>query len=67
MNFIYSVSDFLHRDLSLENIYLNDGQHIKIGNFHQTRELKSKLPLTDYTTTRWYRAPEQLLHLSNYS
>lgn len=50
--------DFMHRDLSLENIFINDGQHIKIGNFHQTRELKSKTPLTDYTTTRWYRAPE---------
>ena len=57
----------MHRDLSLENIYINGGQHIKIGNFHSSKDLKAKPPMTDYITTRWYRAPEQLMHSTNYS
>ncbi len=48
----------MHRDLCLENVLINEGQVIKIGNFFTARELSAKPPLTDYVTTRWYRAPE---------
>lgn len=49
---------FFHRDLCLENIFINDGRNIKIGNFYTARESNAKPALTDYITTRWYRAPE---------
>ncbi len=48
----------MHRDLSLESIYINDKNTVKIGNFNNVKEINSKPPLTDYVTTRWYRAPE---------
>ena len=49
---------YFHRDLSVENIFINEGRDIKIGSFFAAKEINAKPPLTDYITTRWYRAPE---------
>ena len=40
---------------------------IKIADFGLTREINSRPPYTEYISTRWYRAPELLLHASYYS
>ena len=33
---------------------------LKLADFGQTREIRSRPPYTDYVATRWYRAPEVL-------
>ncbi|KRW99456.1 Protein kinase-like domain [Pseudocohnilembus persalinus] len=61
-------NQFFHRDLSLENVFINhDTQQVKVSNFQAAREMNAKGQLTDYITTRWYRAPEQLLHSASYN
>lgn len=66
VNYVHKMGYF-HRDLTLENIYLDQDQTIKIGHFNNTKELNARPPLTDYVSTRWYRAPEQLLRANNYT
>jgi serine/threonine protein kinase len=53
---------FFHRDLKPENMMCNQaGTHIKLIDFGQGKEVRSRPPITDYVGTRWYRAPEVLL------
>ncbi|KAG6532785.1 hypothetical protein ZIOFF_006638 [Zingiber officinale] len=40
---------------------------VKIADFGLAREILSKPPFTGYVSTRWYRAPELLLHSSVYN
>lgn len=59
---------FFHRDIKPENLLCRSGStSIKIADFGLTREINSKPPYTDYVSTRWYRAPELLLHSNNYT
>lgn len=59
---------FFHRDIKPENLLCRNGPNsIKIADFGLIREIESKPPFTDYVSTRWYRAPELLLHSTNYS
>ena len=56
---------FFHRDIKPENLLVteSDGNKvgtIKVADFGQTREIRSRPPFTDYVATRWYRAPEVL-------
>lgn len=58
---------YFHRDIKPENLLCRDGtKSIKIADFGLTRELRSKPPYTEYVSTRWYRAPELLLHSTDY-
>lgn len=58
---------FFHRDIKPENILCRNGaSSVKIADFGLTREIESQPPYTDYVSTRWYRAPELLLHSTNY-
>mmetsp|Transcript_31070 Transcript_31070/g.75616 ORF Transcript_31070/g.75616 Transcript_31070/m.75616 type:complete len:450 (-) Transcript_31070:80-1429(-) len=57
---------FFHRDLKPENILVT-GDTLKIADFGLAREIRSRPPLTDYVSTRWYRAPEVLLRSVNYN
>lgn len=43
------------------------GDEVKIGDFGQARETRSRPPYTDYISTRWYRAPELLLRAKYYN
>jgi len=43
-----------------ENILIQDGK-VRICDFGLAREVRSRPPFTDYVSTRWYRAPENLL------
>ena len=59
---------FFHRDLKPENIlYSKKDGIIKLIDFGLAREIRSRPPYTDYVSTRWYRAPELLLHSTNYN
>ncbi|WFC96127.1 centractin- actin- protein of the dynactin complex [Malassezia brasiliensis] len=40
---------------------------VKIADFGLAREITSAPPYTEYVSTRWYRAPEILLHAPHYS
>lgn len=62
----------LHRDVKPANICINQDCSVKITDFGLARvvkdisktgidNVKSKVPMTDYVATRWYRAPEVLL------
>ena len=71
---------FVHRDVKPMNILVSqfDGDpsllKVKLADFGAARELPRTAPgtarhepLTPYVSTRWYRAPEVLLHASGYA
>lgn len=58
---------FFHRDMKPENLLCMGPELIKIADFGLAREIRSRPPYTDYVSTRWYRAPEVLLHSTIYS
>jgi len=58
----------LHRDLKASNLLLSHNGILKVGDFGLAREYGS--PLKSYTSvvvTLWYRAPELLLGIKEYS
>ncbi|KAJ1968506.1 hypothetical protein IWQ62_001205 [Dispira parvispora] len=57
---------YFHRDLKPENILLR-GLQVKIADFGLVQKLDDTRPLTNYISTRWYRAPEILLECNRYS
>lgn len=57
---------FFHRDMKPENLMVQ-GDTLKIADFGLAREVRSRPPFTDYVSTRWYRAPEILLHSTSYN
>ena len=57
---------FFHRDLKPDNILIASNS-AKIADFGLAREIRSQFPYTEYVSTRWYRAPELLLHSRRYS
>jgi len=62
---------FFHRDIKPENLLINTLSNgfyeVKICDFGQAREVRSKPPYTEYISTRWYRAPECLLRSTVYN
>lgn len=66
VNYLHKTGYF-HRDITLENLYIDSDNNIKLGHFNNAREINARPPLTDYISTRWYRAPEQLLRANNYN
>jgi len=62
---------FFHRDIKPENLLcagtsVSDAV-VKICDFGQAREVRSRPPYTEYVSTRWYRAPELLLRSRYYN
>jgi len=55
-----------HRDLKPENLLFYNG-HVKVADFGLSKDIRSIPPHTDYVSTRWYRAPEILLHSTTYN
>lgn len=56
-----------HRDIKPENLLINANGLLKIADFGSCKGVFSKPPLTEYISTRWYRAPECLLTDGYYS
>ncbi|KAJ9543945.1 hypothetical protein OSB04_023652 [Centaurea solstitialis] len=59
--YMHNRVGIFHRNLKPENLLVSKDV-IKIADFGQAREINAKPPNPDYITTRWYRAPEVLLH-----
>ncbi|WBW70748.1 serine/threonine protein kinase, meiotic, STKc MAK-like Mde3 [Schizosaccharomyces osmophilus] len=65
---------FMHRDVKPENILVKkltdrpvfSRYSVKIADFGLARSSTSNDPLTEYVSTRWYRAPELLLRAKDY-
>ncbi|CAF1074467.1 unnamed protein product [Rotaria sordida] len=58
----------IHRDLKTANLLLNNQGILKIGDFGLAREYSTPLkPYTPLVVTLWYRAPELLLGIKEYS
>ena len=71
LKYIHSAN-VLHRDLKPGNLLVNSNCELKIGDFGMARGLCSspseqKRVMTEYVATRWYRAPELMLSLNEYS
>lgn len=66
------ASDVVHRDLKPRNLLVNGDCTLKVADFGLSRlyneynETKI-MAMTEYVTTRWYRAPEVLVGWSKYS
>lgn len=62
--------NYIHRDIKPENLLISKNGILKLCDFGFARELMKNLSgsvLTDYVSTRWYRAPELLVGDATYS
>ena len=71
LKYIHSAK-VLHRDLKPSNLLINQNCELKIGDFGMARGLSSdaeehSMFMTEYVATRWYRAPELMLSLNEYT
>ena len=69
LKYIHSAN-VLHRDLKPSNLLVNENCDLKICDFGLARVSDNSMELgfmTEYVVTRWYRAPELLLGLDQYT
>ena len=68
LKYLHSAN-ILHRDLKPSNLLLDEQCNLKICDFGLARVTNPALGsefLSEYVTTRWYRAPEVLLNYDSY-
>ncbi|KAL3695750.1 hypothetical protein R1sor_009826 [Riccia sorocarpa] len=66
LKYIHSAN-VLHRDLKPGNLLLNANCLLKIADFGLARTTSEVEFMTQYVVTRWYRAPELLLRVNEYT
>ncbi|XP_018443611.1 mitogen-activated protein kinase homolog MMK1-like [Raphanus sativus] len=66
LKYIHSAN-VLHRDLKPSNLLVSVACDLKICDFGLARVASETHAMTEYVTTRWYRAPELLLNSSAYT
>jgi len=67
LKYIHSAN-VIHRDIKPSNLLLNANCDLKVCDFGLARGLEdSRLELTEYVVTRWYRAPEIMLACRKYT
>ncbi|KAG1520136.1 hypothetical protein G6F52_007952 [Rhizopus delemar] len=66
LKYIHSAN-VLHRDLKPSNLLVNTRCELKICDFGLARGQVDTGFMTEYVTTRWYRAPEIMLSFKNYT
>ncbi|CAG7903018.1 unnamed protein product [Brassica rapa] len=66
LKYIHSAN-VLHRDLKPSNLLVSVKCELKICDFGLARAASETHAMTEYVTTRWYRAPELLLNSSTYT
>lgn len=57
----------IHRDIKPENMLLSKNNVLKMCDFGSAKILNSHAQLTEYMSTRWYRAPELLITHDKYT
>lgn len=67
LSYIHSLG-YVHRDIKPENVLVN-GSTCKVADFGLARKVstRGRNELTYYVSTRWYRAPEVILHCPSYN
>lgn len=57
----------LHRDLKPQNVLINNSGRVRLADFGLARAFQAKQNYTQEVVTLWYRAPEVLLGMADYS
>ncbi|OHT14602.1 Mitogen-activated protein kinase MMK1 [Tritrichomonas foetus] len=65
LKYVHSTT-IIHRDLKPSNLLVNANCDLKLCDFGLARIENDKEFMTEYVTTRWYRAPEVLLLFGHY-
>lgn len=63
----FHSKNIIHRDIKPENLLISSTGVLKLCDFGFARKYKSGQKLTEYVSTRWYRAPELLIGGKNYN
>jgi len=66
LDFIHQ-GQVIHRDIKPENVLIQNKTTIKLGDFGLVKEIRYPTPFTEYVSTRWYRAPENVLGSRSYN